>query len=165
MSVDSAEFKRILGHWVTGVSVVTCMPEGEMAFGMTASAFCSVSLRPPLVLVCVEKDADSHGAIARADHFAINVLTKDQERFARRFAESDLTQKFTGIAFHVEATGSPILDDALAWLDCRVWNTYEAGDHTIYVGEVLAGDARDMSPLLYYRSGYGRFMPDPPSER
>jgi flavin reductase (DIM6/NTAB) family NADH-FMN oxidoreductase RutF len=159
MGMDSAEFRRILGHWVTGVSVVTARGDADVPYGLTANAFCSVALEPSLVLVCVEKVADSHNAIRHAGHFAVNVLASDQERIARKFAQQHFSQKFTGIGFHTEATGAPVLDDALAWVDCRIRAAHEGGDHTIYVGEVLAGDAREGSPLLYYRGGYGRFTP------
>jgi flavin reductase (DIM6/NTAB) family NADH-FMN oxidoreductase RutF len=157
--VESPEFRRVLGHWVTGVSVVTAQPANGQPCGLTANAVCSVSLDPPLVLVCVEQTADSHDCIASAGAFSVNVLRSEQEELARRFAAHDVTEKFKGVAYHAEATGAPILDDALAWVDCRTWATYEAGDHTIYIGRVLAGDAREGAPLLYYRGGYGRFTP------
>ncbi len=157
--MDSFEFRRVLGHWVTGVSVVAARPDDGAPCGLTANAFCSVSLDPPLVLVCVEKTADSHDCIARAGAFSVNVLRGEQEQLARRFAAHDVAEKFDGVGFHAEATGAPVFDDALAWVDCRIWATYEAGDHTIYIGRVLAGDAREGVPLLYYRGGYGRFSP------
>jgi flavin reductase (DIM6/NTAB) family NADH-FMN oxidoreductase RutF len=157
--MEAAEFRRVLGHWVTGVSVVAAQRDDGLPCGLTANAFCSVSLEPPLVLVCVEKDANSHDCIARAGAFSVSVLPAEQERLARRFAEKDIIEKFVGIAYHTEITGAPVLDDALAWVDCRTWATHEAGDHTIYIGEVVAADARESTPLLYYRGGYGRFMP------
>jgi flavin reductase (DIM6/NTAB) family NADH-FMN oxidoreductase RutF len=158
MALDASEFRRVLGHWVTGVSVVTAQPANGELCGLTANAVCSVSLDPSLVLVCVEQEADTHDGIARAGAFSVNVLRSDQELLARRFA-ADATEKFRGVAYHTEITGAPILDDALAWVDCRIWATYAAGDHTIYIGEVLAADAREGAPLLYYRGGYGRFTP------
>jgi flavin reductase (DIM6/NTAB) family NADH-FMN oxidoreductase RutF len=158
MALDASEFRRVLGHWVTGVSVVTAQPADGEPFGLTANAVCSVSLDPSLVLVCVEQIADTHDGIARAGAFSVNVLRSDQEQLARRFA-ADATEKFRGVAYHTEITGAPILDDALAWVDCRIWATYAAGDHTIYIGEVLTADAREGAPLLYYRGGYGRFTP------
>ena len=159
MNIDPAEFKRILGHWVTGVSVVTSRPEGAEPCGLTANAFCSVSLDPPLVLVCVEKSADSHACIARAQAFCVNVLSSDDERIARKFSEGEHGTKFEGIAYHTEQTGAPVLEAALAWVDCRLWASYEAGDHTILVGQVVAGDAHEGTPILYYRGGFGRFTP------
>ncbi len=159
MELDTAEFRRVLGHWATGVSVVAAQPPGGVPCGLTINAFCSVSLQPPLVLVCVDKSADSHAGIARAGAFSVNVLASDQERLARHFAADDVREKFVGVAYHAERTGAPILDGVLAWVDCRTWYTHDAGDHTIYVGEVLAAAAREHTPLLYYRGGFGRFTP------
>jgi flavin reductase (DIM6/NTAB) family NADH-FMN oxidoreductase RutF len=159
MTVEPDEFKRVLGHWPTGVSIVAAQPPGDRPRGLTANAFCSVSLEPPLVLVCVAKEADTHHGIADAGAFAVSVLPSDQERLARRFADCETLEKFEGVAHHPERTGAPVLDDALAWVDCRTWATHDAGDHTVYIGEVVAAGAREHSPLLYYRGGYGRFMP------
>lgn len=157
--MDSAEFRRILGHWASGVGIVTTRtPEGR-ACGLTANTVTSLSLDPLLVLVCVEKSADTHDCIRSARAFAVNILGSEAERMARRFAAWEIDRKFDGLAYHEEQSGSPILDDALAWVDCRLHGEYDGGDHTIFVGEVLAGDAVEGSPLLYYRGGYGRFTP------
>lgn len=157
--MESSEFRRILGHWVTGVAVVTTRSDNGKLCGLTANAVASLSLDPPLVLVCIERNADSHDCIRDAGFFALNVLCSDQERIARRFAEWEVSAKFEGLAFHAEVTGAPVLDDAIAWVDCHVRNEYDGGDHTIFVGEVVAGDAKEGGPLLYYRGGYGRFTP------
>jgi len=133
-------------------------PDGQLC-GLTANAVTSLSLEPPLVLVCVEHTADTHGCILAARAFALSMLRHDQERLARRFASYDVTQKFQGVAFREEVTGAPVLEGALAWLDCRLWATYEGGDHTIFVGEILAGDALEGAPLAYYRSGFSRITP------
>ena len=157
MSFESAEFRRILGHFATGVAVVSATETGSgAARGLTASAVASVSLDPPLVLTCVERTADTHECIERAGAFAISVLGSDAEALARRFADYPSDRKFEGVAYRAERTGAPVLEEALAWMDCRVWATYEGGDHTIFVGEVVAGDAVEGSPLLYFRGGYGR---------
>jgi flavin reductase (DIM6/NTAB) family NADH-FMN oxidoreductase RutF len=159
INMESAEFRRILGHWVSGVAVVaTRMKDGKLC-GLTANAIASVSLQPPLILVCVEHAADSHDCIRESGSFSVNMLASDQERIARRFATWEVDTKFEGLAFHTAATGAPILDDALAWVDCTVWAEHQAGDHTIFIGEVKAGDAREGTPLMYYRGGYGRFIP------
>src|SRR5688572_17827493 len=100
--MDSFEFRRVLGHWVTGVSVVAARPDGGAPCGLTANAFCSVSLDPPLVLVCVEKTADSHDCIASAGAFSVNVLHGDQEQLARRFAAGEVAGKFEGVGYHAE---------------------------------------------------------------
>lgn len=156
MSIEAAEFRRVLGHFPTGVAVLTSAdPSGELR-GLTANSLSSVSLDPPLVLVCVARTADTYGAIERSRAFAITVLAADGERLARRFADAPAREKFDGVAHHGEVTGSPVLDDALAWVDCRLWATYDGGDHTIFVGEVVAGDAREGAPLTYFRGGYGR---------
>ena len=157
--MEAAEFRRILGHWVTGVSVVTAQPEGEAPCGLTVNSFCSVSLSPTLVLISVERGADSHDCIVRSGFFAVNVLDHACETLARRFASWDVSEKFRGLAYRAEASGAPVLDIALAWIDCRVVASHPAGDHTLFLGEVLAGDAREGAPLLYYRGGYGRFTP------
>ncbi|MGQ0814944.1 MAG: flavin reductase family protein, partial [Gemmatimonadota bacterium] len=153
--MEASEFRRILGHWVSGVSIVATKMGEDRICGLTANAVASVSLDPPLVLACIAKNADTHDCIRSAGVFSVNVLRGDQERMARRFATFEVDMKFEGLAFHSEHTGAPILDEALAWVDCRVWAAYDAGDHTIFVGEVLAGDAREGSPLIYYRGGYG----------
>lgn len=159
LQFDRSEFRRVLGHWTTGVAVVTTNTPDGRPCGLTANALSSVSLDPPLVLVCVQHDADTYECIEESRTFAINVLRSDQERIARRFATFEIDRKFEGIAYHAGASGAPILDDALAWMDCRVYDSHIAGDHTIYVGEVLDGGAEEGLPLVYYRSGYGRFLP------
>lgn len=160
MGIEKAEFRRVMGHLSTGVTVVAARnPKSGSPCGLTATAVTSVSLEPPLVLVCIDKAATSHDPVLAAGTFSVNVLSQGQERIARRFAEWDSSEKFDGIAYREEVSGAPLLDDALAWLDCRVWATYEGGDHTIVVGEVLRADAREGEPLLYYRGGYGRFTP------
>lgn len=157
MSFEAAEFRRILGHLATGVAVVAALdPETGAARGLTANAVASVSLDPPLVLACIEHDADTHDCIERAGAFAVSILGADDEAVARRFADYPAERKFRGVAHRPEATGAPVLDEALAWVDCRVWATYPGGDHTIFVGEVVAGDAADGPALLYFRGGYDR---------
>lgn len=160
MSIEPSELRRIFGHLVTGVAVVASRRLSTgVPCGLTANSVTSVSLDPPLVLVCVDKKSDSHDCIVEAGFFSINILDADQERISRRFASWDMDDKYTGIDYRTEVTGAPILANSLAWADCRLWATYPGGDHTIFVGEVLAGDAREGIPLLYYRGGYGRFVP------
>jgi flavin reductase (DIM6/NTAB) family NADH-FMN oxidoreductase RutF len=157
--IERSEFRRVMGHFVTGVTVVATWRGDGTPCGLTANAVASVSLEPPLVLVCVEQAADSHDCIREAGVFSVNILAAEQERISRRFASWDLEDKFGGVAFRTGATGAPILEGALGWLDCRLWASYPGGDHTIFVGEVVEGDARQGTPLLYYRGGYGRFVP------
>jgi flavin reductase (DIM6/NTAB) family NADH-FMN oxidoreductase RutF len=158
--IDTSEFRRVVSHFASGVTVVTTLRPDGSPCGLTASAVCSVSLEPTMLLVCVEKAADSHGCIAQSGVFAVNVLGEGKgETLARRFCVSDAREKFTGVAFRAEHTGAPVLDEALAWLDCRVADQCTGGDHTVFVGEVVAADTGEGAPLLYYRGGYGRFAP------
>jgi flavin reductase (DIM6/NTAB) family NADH-FMN oxidoreductase RutF len=158
MPVDSSEFRRVLGHWASGVAIVTSRtPEGRPC-GLTANAVSSLSLDPPLVLACLERTSDTHDCIMARRSFAICMLDHTGERLARLFATADIDRKFDGVAFHDELTGSPVLEDAIAWVDCELHASYDGGDHSIFTGRVVAGDARDGAPLLYYRSGYGRFQ-------
>lgn len=154
------EFRRVMGHFPTGVTVVTTRQPDGRPCGLTVSAFCSVSLEPALVLVCVDRTASSHACIAESGYFGVNVLDADTgESLSRRFAAADPEGKFEGVAYREEATGAPVLDAACAWLDCRVVQAVPAGDHTIFVGEVAAADARAAEPLVYYRGGYGGLAP------
>lgn len=156
--IDESEFRRVIGHFATGVAVVTTLREDGEAAGLTVSAVAAVSLNPTLILVCVDHGSETHASLERAGCFAANFLEEGKgETLARRFAGGGAEEKFRGVAWHTERTGSPVLDDALAWLDCRVTAALPGGDHTIFVGEVLAADAREGTPLLYYRGGYGRF--------
>lgn len=159
MPIDESEFRRILGHWATGVAVATATAPDGRPCGLTANAFCSVSLEPPLILVCVEQDADSHDCIRAAGTFAINILNDRDERLARHFAGDNPGEKFTGIAWHPGSAGAPLLDDALAWIECRLQAEHPGGDHTIFVGAVTGGHAGDGTPLLYYRGGYAGMKP------
>ncbi len=153
MTLDRDSFRSALGRFASGVTVVTtCTPEG-VDHGMTASAFCSVSLSPPLVLLCIEKIASMHDAIVSCSHFAVNVLSESQEHVARRFAAVD-GNRFEGIGYSRGSKSVPILEDVLAFLECRRTATYAGGDHTIVVGEVESASWRDDRPLLYYRGGY-----------
>lgn len=159
MSIEEAEFRRVLGHLVTGVTVVASSAPDGSPRGLTASAVASVSLDPSLILVCVERAADTHDVIVDSGVFAVSVLGQEDEVLARRFATYDTDSKFDGIAHRAEVTGAPILDRALAWADCQVWATYDGGDHTIFVGEVMDADAGGGPPLVYFRGGYGRLAP------
>lgn len=159
MSIDSAEYRRIFGHWATGVAIVTARAGAAGPVGLTVNAVSSLSLRPPLAIVCIDRTSDSHDTIRDASAFAINILADGGERIARRFAEEDAEGRFDGIAWQPGTTGAPVLDDALAWVDCRVTATHEGGDHTIFVGEVVAGDAHEGIPLLFYRGGYADLSP------
>ena len=123
--------------------------------GMTVSAFCSLSLEPPLVLICIEKTASVHEALTRAPSFVVNVLSAKQEQLARRFAIVDI-DRFEGVGFSRSGHGIAVLDDGLAVIECNRVSLLDGGDHTIVVGEVEAGRAETGTPLLYYRGGYAQ---------
>jgi flavin reductase (DIM6/NTAB) family NADH-FMN oxidoreductase RutF len=152
MPIDDARFRQVLGHFASGVTVITTEYDGQL-YGMTVSSFASVSLTPPLVLFCVDKQIVTHDALIGAGHFVINILEKSQEHLSRRFANRDI-DKFQGVAYRVGHLGLPVLDRALAAIECRLSTTYPGGDHTILVGEVLDTQIREGAPLLYYRGGY-----------
>jgi len=149
-----ADFRQLLGRFATGVAVVTtCSPDGR-AVGMTASSLASVSLRPPLLSVCIDHAATIHEAILAAPAFVVNILDQSQELIARRFAE-DHPDRFDGIGYRLGEHGLVLLDGAHAWIECERHDLVEAGDHTIVIGRVTGGATGEGHPLLYYRGGYG----------
>jgi flavin reductase (DIM6/NTAB) family NADH-FMN oxidoreductase RutF len=154
MSIDPVEFRRILSRLATGVTVVTTVEPGGAPRGLTASAVASVSLDPPLILACVDRTSDTHDCIERAGVFAVSILGEDDEALAVRFAGGLAPMKFHDVEHGRAATGAPILARALAWADCRLWASYDGGDHTIFVGEVVAGAAGEGAPLLHFLGGY-----------
>ena len=157
MSIDQLKFRQVMGHFATGVTVLTTAA-GEELHGMTANAVCSVSLEPLLVLVCVNKLARTHPVLAKSGIFAFNVLGEGQEHVSRLFADdsADSEHNLTGLAYRRGVTGAPILEDCLAYVDCRVVATFPGGDHTIFVGAVEdVGVQREGPPLIFFRGGYG----------
>ena len=155
MSVTPDEFRAVLGRFPSGVTVVTTRGADGADQGMTVSALCSVSLEPPLVLVCVEKNASVYDALTTAPGFAVNILSAKQEQIARRFSIIDI-DRFEGIGFTRSASGYAILDDILGVIECRRFTLYDGGDHTIILGEVEATRVESGAPLLYYRGGYAQ---------
>ncbi len=123
--------------------------------GMTVSAFCSVSLEPPLVLICIEKSASVYDALTNAPQFVVNILSAKQEQIARRFSIVDI-DRFEGVGFSRSRNGIAVLDEVLGVIECKRVALHDAGDHTIIVGEVEAGRAENGTPLLYYRGGYAQ---------
>lgn len=158
MSIDELTFKRAMSHFATGVTIVTTSHEGEPT-GITANAFSSVSLSPFLVLTCVDKSLYTHERILQSGHFAVNILSVQQLAWAERFAGlyPELSNRFEGIPFDTAVTGSPILPGTLAWVDCELWKQYDGGDHTIFVGQVVAGKVAEAGqPLLYFGGRWGQ---------
>jgi flavin reductase (DIM6/NTAB) family NADH-FMN oxidoreductase RutF len=159
MALTPIEFRTALRSFAAGVTVVTTRDGHGRPAGLTASAFTSVSLDPPLVLVCVDHGATAHPAFRTHGWFAVNVLRREQEAVSRRFAESG-GNKFDGVPCHEGKTGLPLLDGALATLECRVVEAHEAGDHTIFVGAVEAVSVAGGRPLVYFHGGYHSLAPD-----
>lgn len=155
MGIGPDEFRHVLGHFASGVTVVTTWDADGRPTGLTASAFTSVSLEPPLILVCVDHKAQSYPALHASGRFAVNVLAVEHETLSRRFATTD-ADKFNGVSYHPGPLGLPLLPEALAHLECRTVHAYSGGDHTIFVGEVEAAHAHDGEPLLYFRGDYTR---------
>lgn len=154
MGVTGAEFRGAIGCFATGVAVVTTRQDDGRPCGLTANAVTSVSLEPPLVLVCVDKTAESHPHFGSTGIFAVNVLTEAQRDVSARFAMSG-GDKFAGLPFHWGATGAPVLNQHLACVECRIVAAHDGGDHTIYVGRVEVAASRGGRPLLYFRGAYG----------
>lgn len=150
MPVDDAQFKLAMSHFASGVTVVTTEHDGK-PFGMTVASFASLSLHPPLVLVCIEKAVKTHDAIAASGKFGVSILKSDQAEISGRFA-SKSDDKFSG-ADLVNA-GVPLINGALTTLECTLTQQLPGGDHSIFVGEVVAVTTSEGAPLVYYRSGY-----------
>ena len=156
MAVDRTLFFRLMGSFASSVTVTTSRGEDGQPTGFTASAFCSLSLDPPLCLVCVDLRSESLPAIEATRTFGVNILAEHQEDLSRRFASKDL-DRFAGLSYRDgPATGVPIFDGVVAWVECCVRDILPGGDHVIVVGEIQGGDAVEGAPLLYYRSQYRR---------
>ncbi len=159
MAVSAREFRAALRHFPAGVTVVTTRDAQGRPCGLTASAFTSVSLDPPLVLVCVDHAATAYPAFEACGWFAVNVLGNSQEHLSRRFAASR-PDKFVGVAYREGQAGLPILEDVVAALECRLVHRYPGGDHTIFVGRVEGTAIAGGPPLVYFQGGYHRLDSD-----
>jgi 4-nitrophenol 2-monooxygenase / 4-nitrocatechol 4-monooxygenase, reductase component len=153
MAIEKNELRRVMGHFATGVTVITSIRTSGELHGLTANAFTSVSLIPPLLLVCIDKKAESYPCFDESKVFTVNVLAADQEAISRKFAVTG-GDKFTGVSYRIGANGAPILDGALAYLECRVTEKIDGGDHTIYIGEIEQAETKEGKPLLFFRGGY-----------
>lgn len=153
--IDQDEFRSVMGRFSSGVTVVTTINDEGEDEGMTVSAFCSLSLSPPLVLCCVDRAAAMYDTLATADGFIVNILSDGQEALARRFSGPD-PNRFDGIGYSRGTSGIVVLDDVLGYLECRRIATHVGGDHCIYVGEVEFAASNEGRPLLYYRGGYAQ---------
>ena len=158
-ALDGAHFRQVLGHFPTGVTVITA-DGADGPVGLAVGSFTSVSLVPPLVAFCPDKGSLSWSKIKAAGSFCVNVLAEDQEVLCRTFASKG-ADKFEGIGWEPTSTGSPKLAGVLAWIDCTIEAVHDAGDHEICVGRVQEMDVgvEPAGPLVFYRGGYGRFEP------
>jgi len=158
--VNEQMFKQVMAQWASGVSVVTTVSDTGWT-GITVSSFNSVSLRPPLVSICIATNLYTHDVIQQAGVFAVNVLSEGQIEVGKRFAGMypDVEDRFADMKIQTAETGCPILPDVMGWVDCRLWQEYPGGDHTIFVGEVVSGGihAEAQEPLLYFNRKWGRF--------
>ena len=162
MALTPTEFRTALRSFAAGVTVVTTRDREGRPSGLTASAFTSVSLSPPLVLVCVDHSATAHPDLQARGWFAVNVLRREQEALSRRFAVSG-GDKFQGVGYREGSSGLPLLNDTLATLECRVVEAHEAGDHTIFVGLVESAIVAGGRPLIYFHGGYHTLTADNPA--
>ena len=160
--ISPDEFRHVLSHFASGVTVITACDRDGRPTGLTASAFTSVSLEPPLILVCVDHKAQSYPALIASKTFAVNILCLEQEAVSRRFATTKIDNKFDGVPFTLSALGLPLIGNALAPLECATDNVQLEGDHTIFVGRVEGAHAGSGAPLVYYRGRYDRLSAPPP---
>src|SRR5205814_2929733 len=147
MPIDDAHFKLAMSHFASGVTIVTTEHEGKL-YGMTVASFASLSLHPPLVLVCVENSVKTHDAIAEAGKFGVSILAQEQADISSKFA-ARRDDKFEGVAVDRGPLGVPLIANALTTLECSLRESLAGGDHTIFVGEVVGAQTREAQPLLY----------------
>ncbi len=156
MSSHQDVFKKVMRRWASGVSIVTTRVGGQV-YGLTVSGFAGISLDPPLVMVSVGHNQASHDRLRDGACFGVNLLRADQADLSNRFAglQEGVADRFEGIAYHLETSGAPIFDDCLAWFDCRLDAMHAVGDHTLFIGAVLAGEVVSAAPpLIFYNGDY-----------
>jgi flavin reductase (DIM6/NTAB) family NADH-FMN oxidoreductase RutF len=153
--IGADDFRKVLSHFASGVTVITTTDRDGRPTGLTASAFTSVSLDPPLILVCVAHTSQSYPALSERGRFAVNFLGVKQQELSRRFATSKIIDKFDGVSHRISGLGLPVLADALAHVECVTVNAHVEGDHTVFIGRVEACDTATGDPLLYFRGQYG----------
>ena len=165
MPLDPQILRLTMRQWATGVTIVTSVAGGERN-GMTVSSFTSVSLEPPTVLVCLNKNTRTHNLVAQSAVFGISLLASDQEALSNRFAglEPDVADRFEGVSVATADTGAPLLVGALAWLDCRVRQAFDTTTHTVFIGEVVDVQVHsEGEPLIYHNRHYRVLVDVPPS--
>ncbi len=153
MAVSSEEFRAALSRFASGVTVVTSADSEGRPHGITVSAFCSVSLDPPLVLVCIEKLAGSHASLSESGRFSVNLLASGQQWISERFASLE-SDKFRDVPTATGLYGLPLIEGCLASLECELRQAVDAGDHSVFIGEVMFARGDGDDPLLYFLGGY-----------
>jgi len=159
MGISKEDFRAALSRFPSGVTIVTTKDANGRLHGITVSAFASVSLEPPMILVCIEKKSGSHDAISEKGRFAVHILHEAQNELSNRFA-APIPTKFEGISYRENEWGIPVLNDVSVALECRVAHAHEGGDHTIYVGEIECAEIKDGNPLVYWHGNYRKLEID-----
>ena len=160
MGIDKNTFRAVMGSFAAGVTIVTVRDEDGSPKGFTATGICSLSLDPPLLLLCVDHRSDTLPAMQQATVFAVNFLKHGNEELSARFASKGI-DKFAVVSYSDGLLGAPVLEDALAYTECTIKAKYPGGDHTIFIGEIEHAAAFEGDPLLYYRGSYGNFKANP----
>jgi flavin reductase (DIM6/NTAB) family NADH-FMN oxidoreductase RutF len=155
MGVDPLHLRQVLSRYPTGVTIVGTRHVPDGVCGLTVNAFTSVSLEPPMVLVCVDRSSNTHGCIEVAGEFSVNVLSAGQSDLAVRFAQKR-DDKFDGVPYRESPDGLPLIDGASAWVEARVEVAFDGGDHTIFLAHVLRAEQADDPPLVFHRGSYAR---------
>lgn len=155
MAIEAQELRRVMGHFATGVTVITTVDKSGVPNGLTANAFMSLSLNPPLVLISVDKGATCYSCFELQNGFTVNFLSEDQEEISRRFATKG-ADKFAGLSWHPGSNGAAVIDGALGFVECKITQCHDGGDHSIIVGEIVNAGASGERPLLFFRGKYQR---------
>ena len=155
MAIDAQELRRVMGHFATGVTVITTKDQSGTPQGLTANAFMSLSLNPPLVLISVDKGATCYGCFQSGNGFTVNFLGEDQEDVSRKFATKG-ADKFADLQWRAGDNGAAVIEGSLGHVECKITETFEGGDHTIVLGEILNAEATGERPLLFFRGKYQR---------
>lgn len=153
MAVSKEEFRQALSRFASGVTVVTCKGGPSGLGGITVSAFSSLSLDPPLVLICIDKRASVHDYLRKGDYFAVNFLAEGQEAMSRQFASKE-PNRFDGVSYREGNCGTPLLEGTIGFVECLIVESHIGGDHTIFIGQVEASGVNEGKPLLYFCGGY-----------
>src|SRR5438093_6031886 len=159
MPIDPSELRTVMGCFATGVTVITTRDQSGTPYGLTANAVTSLSLTPPLLLICVDRKAETFPHFFDSKIFALNILGADQEEISRRFAKTG-GEKFAGVVYRIGHLDTPILEGTLGHVECRIIETLEGGDHVIHIGEVQHAEARDGRPLVFFRGRYRQLAGD-----